>query len=84
LYTVYILQSEKDKRYYIGCTKNPEKRIEEHNQGRVKSTKRSKPWKVVYKEEKENLSFGRKREKEIKAWKKRKKIEELIKNFENR
>jgi hypothetical protein len=38
-YTVYLLQSTKDKRYYIGQTKNFSLRIAEHNRGCVKSTK---------------------------------------------
>jgi putative endonuclease len=27
----YILQSEKDCSYYIGCSKDPEKRLMKHN-----------------------------------------------------
>ncbi|MCX5725601.1 MAG: GIY-YIG nuclease family protein, partial [Candidatus Saganbacteria bacterium] len=38
-YFVYVLQSEKDKKFYIGYTANLKKRIQEHKNGEVQSTK---------------------------------------------
>ena len=81
MFIVYILKSEKNQANYISCTGCLENRIKEHNLGYVKSTKGNRPWKVVYKEEWESLSLARKREKKIKSWKKREKIEELIESF---
>ena len=46
---VYILYSETIKRYYVGQTADIESRLERHNNGYVKSTKRGLPWKLVYK-----------------------------------
>lgn len=43
---VYILVSLKDNKQYIGSTKNLIKRFWEHNQGRVKSTKFRRPFKL--------------------------------------
>ena len=43
---VYILQSLKNTRYYIGSTDNISKRIEEHNQGKVKATRYIMPLKL--------------------------------------
>jgi putative endonuclease len=40
---VYILRSEKDGRYYYGCTTDLEKRLKAHNTGRVRSTKSRRP-----------------------------------------
>lgn len=50
MHTVYVLQSEKDGNWYIGCTSNLEKRIVEHNKGRVRSTKTRTPFVVIYTE----------------------------------
>ena len=50
MFTVYVLQSLKDKRTYVGCTHNLENRIKEHNYGEVQSTKSRRPFKLIYKE----------------------------------
>jgi len=47
-YYTYILQSEKDNKFYYGYTKNLKLRIEQHNNGRVKSTKFRTPLKIIY------------------------------------
>lgn len=44
---VYILQSLKNKRYYIGCTNNLYNRIEQHNKGYNRSTKYGSPWELI-------------------------------------
>ena len=67
MYLVYILLSEKDNKRYIGFTENIERRLDEHNSGKVKSTKNRRPLKIVYTEEFELKSDAMKREKEIKA-----------------
>jgi len=51
MYTVYVLKSLKDGRTYIGCTKDVENRIREHNAGEVKSTRARIPFVHWYKEE---------------------------------
>jgi putative endonuclease len=76
--TVYILVSVVNGKYYVGCTNSFEKRIIKHNSGKVYWTKRYKPWKLIYKEEYKTLSEARKREKQIKSWHKRSRIEKLI------
>ncbi len=45
-YFAYILQSEKDGRFYKGQTQNLQKRLEYHNKGRSKYTKNFLPWKL--------------------------------------
>lgn len=48
---VYFLESQKDsQKHYIGYTTNLHKRIKSHNTGTVSSTKRYKPWKIIYSE----------------------------------
>ncbi|OGG46974.1 hypothetical protein A2671_00315, partial [Candidatus Kaiserbacteria bacterium RIFCSPHIGHO2_01_FULL_49_13] len=73
-YYLYILQSSIGS-YYVGTTDSIEKRINQHNNGRVKSTKPHRPWKLIYKESYSTLSKARIRELKIKGWKSRKAIE---------
>ncbi|MCK5592327.1 MAG: GIY-YIG nuclease family protein [Candidatus Pacebacteria bacterium] len=77
-YCLYILESQINKRYYVGATNNLKERIVQHNKGRVKSTKSGKPWKLKYYEKHISLSEARKRELQVKKWKKRAAIEKLI------
>ena len=44
---VYILYSDKIKKYYVGCTNNLENRIYQHNNGQGKFTKKGNPWRLV-------------------------------------
>jgi len=67
MFYVYILQSEKDQKRYIGFTTNFERRLSEHNSGLVKSTKNRRPLKIIYLEEFESKDEAMNREKEIKA-----------------
>ncbi len=64
IYTVYIIQSEKDGSYYKGYTSNLERRLNEHNTGRGRYTSTKYPWKLVYKKifysKREALIFERK------------------------
>ncbi len=80
MFFVYILKSTKNDAYYIGCTNNTERRLVEHNKGISKYTKNARPWTLVYKESYKDLRTARKREREIKNWKKRARIEKLIKD----
>ncbi len=54
IHNVYVLKSLKDKNLYIGCTSNLEKRINEHNKGKVFSTKNRLPLKIIYYEKYNN------------------------------
>jgi len=47
MYYVYILQSLKDKNLYIGYSDNINRRVEEHNKGKVESTKNRRPLKLI-------------------------------------
>ena len=48
MFFTYILKSMKDKRLYIGATRDLRKRLKEHNSGGVPSTKTRTPLKLVY------------------------------------
>jgi len=78
MFYTYILKSEKNNSYYIGSCGNIDIRLNRHNKGLSKSTKRYVPWKLVHTEEFLTLSEARKREYQIKSWKSRKAIEKII------
>ncbi|MFH1360456.1 MAG: GIY-YIG nuclease family protein [Candidatus Omnitrophota bacterium] len=75
---VYILVSEKNKRYYIGSTENLDKRIKEHNFGKVISTKGWRPLKLAFKQEYDNISAAQKVELHLKKLKRKDYIETII------
>jgi putative endonuclease len=77
---IYILYSATKNKFYIGCTSdNLEERIRKHNSNHKGFTGNVNDWVLSYAEtfELKNDAFAR--EREIKKWKSRKKIEELIK-----
>lgn len=43
-YFVYALQSERDGRLYIGMTRDVQKRLRQHNAGRIQSTRFYRPY----------------------------------------
>ncbi len=75
---VYILESQRNGRYYVGFSADPEKRLAAHNDGSVKATRHLRPWKLIYREEHPDPTSARRREYQIKAMKSRKYIQALI------
>ncbi len=75
---MYIIYSEKIDRYYTGVTEDLPWRLERHNDGWGRHTKRGIPWKVVYEEKFVTKSDALKREREIKSRKRRSYIEYLL------
>jgi len=68
----YVLQSSKDLNFYVGYTNNLVKRIEEHNKGKVPSTKNRVPLKLIYWKGCLNQQDATRREKYLKtSWGKR-------------
>jgi len=47
-YYTYVFLSKSDGNFYVGYTNNIKRRIEEHPNGEVKSTKRRLPIELVY------------------------------------
>lgn len=74
IYYTYILECA-DKTYYVGCTNNLEKRLKEHNQLKsgAQYTKIRRPVVLKYSDEFETLGAARKRENEIKSWRRNEK-----------
>ena len=67
MYYVYILQSLKDKKLYIGFTDDLERRIKEHNEGKKFSTKSRRPFKLMFYEALPTLEEATEREKFYKS-----------------
>ena len=66
-YYTYILQSETHETFYYGHCEDLEKRISQHNKGKVRYTKGRMPWKLHYFEVFESRSEAMKREKYFKS-----------------
>jgi putative endonuclease len=80
-YYTYVLRSQIDRHFYTGYTSNLMNRLDEHNAGKVESTKNRRPLELVYWEGCLNRQDATKREKYLKtAWGKRY-IKNRLKNY---
>ncbi len=78
--SVYILYSHTLNKYYIGSTDSAiEDRLRRHLSDHKGFTGKAKDWKLVYLEVTTDKKSAIQRETQIKSWKSRIKIEELIK-----
>jgi putative endonuclease len=68
MHYVYVLFSEKDKKRYVGYTKNLKLRFEKHKKGLVESTKNRRPLKLIYYEAYLNQQDATHREKYLKTY----------------
>jgi putative endonuclease len=75
---VYILYSRSPDKYYIGSTGDLTDRLHRHNAGRSKYTRAGVPWDLVYTEEYPIRVEAVLRERELKGWKNRERIESLV------
>ncbi len=78
---LYILYSPTHKRTYTGQTKNLDNRLDNHNAGKVKSTKPYRPWELIYFETLLSRAEAMKREKWFKSKAGRKKIVEILNKY---
>jgi putative endonuclease len=67
MYYTYVLKSEVNGQFYTGATFDIEKRIMEHAEGRVRSTKHKGPFCLVYFEACLNKDDAFRREKYLKT-----------------
>ncbi len=68
MYYTYVLQSDKDDRFYTGFTKDLKLRFEQHDKGVVDSTRDRRPLRVVYDEACLHQDDATKREKYFKTY----------------
>lgn len=68
MYYTYVLISNKDKKLYIGYTKNLKLRFEQHCNREVMSTKHRRPLDLIYYESCLLVDDAKKREKYLKTY----------------
>lgn len=64
---VYVIQSRKDGKIYIGHTKDLKRRFHKHSTGQVSSTQKRRPFKLLYYEACNILQDALDREKSLKT-----------------
>ena len=67
MFFVYVLRSTIDQKLYIGYTRDIKKRLNDHNSGRVSSTKARKPLELIFKEAYGIKQEAQKRERFLKS-----------------
>ena len=67
MYFVYVIKSKIDNKLYYGFTNNLKKRLENHNNKKVKSTKSRAPFELIYYENADNIQSARQKEKYFKS-----------------
>ena len=79
MFTVYVLKSQKDSKFYVGFTNNLLRRLSQHAEGLVYSPRYRSPLDLVYKEEFATKEEAQARERYFKGGGKAKKfLKELI------
>lgn len=79
MFHVYILYSNSRNAYYIGYTGDAlGERLRKHNSNHKGFTGKSGDWKIVHAEAYPTKKEASERERRIKSWKSRKKVEVLI------
>jgi putative endonuclease len=74
---VYVLKSLRNSSYYVGYASDLDRRLKQHNEGLVKSTKYERPFEIVYRESFSTATEARKREAFLKRKKSRKYLDLL-------
>ena len=80
---LYIIYSSKINKYYVGISRDPERRLSFHNlgkAGRNAYTKRADDWQLLYTKVFDDISSAKKFEKHIKRQKKRQYIEKIVRS----
>jgi len=62
----YLLKSTKDSSYYVGITSDINRRLDEHNSGKLKTTSSKRPWILAFIREHKDYTEARKHEKWLK------------------
>jgi len=79
-WNVYIIESLKNGKYYIGVTSNIQERLKTHNKGLSKATKPWRPWKLIQVEQFKDIKGAYRRERFLKSKKSKKILNLIVKN----
>jgi len=81
MFYVYILQSQKDRKFYAGFTNDLRKRLLRHDAGKVFSTKSRRPLRCIYAEICVNEQAARQRERYFKTGMGKRFIKQRLKHY---
>ena len=81
MYYTYVLRSGTDSQLYTGSTNDLRRRLNEHNNGKVSSTKNRVPFELIYYEACLNEQDARAREKYLKTGMGKRYIKNRLKRF---
>lgn len=84
MYYTYVLRSLKDNRFYTGFTKDLKQRFEQHQKGRIESTKDRRPLELIYYEACLDQKDATKREKYLKTYNGKMFLRNRLKSLFNR
>ena len=78
MYKVYILLNSARIRTYTGVAADVDRRLKEHNEGKVSSSRPYRPYDIIHLEKFETLKEARQRENFYKSTTGRRRIREII------
>lgn len=78
MFYVYILQSLRDKKFYVGYSSNLKRRLKEHETGGSTSTKRRLPFRLLYYEAHTSEKDAKRREKYFKTNKGKSSLRQML------
>ena len=81
MFYTYILQSNKDRNFYTGFTKNLKSRFDQHCRGLVESTRNRRPLKLIYYEACLNQDDATHRERYLKTLYGKRFIKSRVKSY---
>ena len=81
MHYVYVIKSNKDGKFYTGCTEDLRKRFREHNGSKVNSTKGRGPFDLIYYEASLDASDAFAREKYLKTGMGKRYLKNRLKRF---
>ncbi|MFZ3029676.1 MAG: GIY-YIG nuclease family protein [Minisyncoccia bacterium] len=81
MFYTYVLQSQKNNKWYIGYTSELRKRFKQHNEGKSTYTKGRGPYKIMYYEACLNADDARSRELYLKTGMGRRYLNSRLKRF---
>ena len=79
MFFTYIIKSKKDGSFYVGISDNFERRLNDHNKGKLKYTSNKRPWILWH--IRKSASMKEAREEEIYLKKKNREFKENLRNI---
>jgi len=80
MHYVYVLPSQKDKKFYIGFTGDLQRRLKEHNTGKNISTKSKRSLKLIYYEAHSSKKDAMRRKRSFKTTKGKSTLKQMLRD----